>query len=560
MPCESALAATRRVDISASTTGPGNLSDWSNCYNSLHAALAAANANDEIWVAQGIYKPDASTTSVSFVINKDNIRVIGGFAGLAALPSGDPDENDPVQFETILSGLLGTGDSFTANPTGAHTYTNYTNNTINIVKFQNPSGGTLSENTVLKGFTIIGAYGNAILVEGGTPTIRECIVKQNVNTSPGYGAGLRGNANTHPVIRNSTFMENQSSSHGGGIDASGSLTVLNSVFDSNRSDFGAAVHTLSNGEDNYVSSEFSRNISLAGGGGAIAAKGSGGMTRVINCVMFANEVTDAGGAIYIKNGDVEIFNSTIADNEAGFGGGGVRGDDVLVRNSILWNNLGNSQPDQLEASGTADVQYTDIQGGWSGTGNKNEDPKFVSPSSGNYRLQCGTPPSPAINAGHPTSSIIPTDEFDVNEANGTSEITPDRDLAARVVGSRVDMGSYERLIPPCPKDIAPPGGDGEVSTPDLLAVINAWGQCPPGTCPPPCFAEFSGDCLVSTPDLLAIINGWGMCECIAEPPGGIDEMPEEVADCMEICEEDPDFGACVTKCLCAIGYYNEECD
>lgn len=38
---------------------------------------------------------------------------------------------------------------------------------------------------------------------------------------------------------------------------------------------------------------------------------------------------------------------------------------------------------------------------------------------------------------------------------------------------------------PCPADIAPyPGGDGVVNVDDLLAVINAWGDCQPP--PPPC--------------------------------------------------------------------------
>jgi hypothetical protein len=32
--------------------------------------------------------------------------------------------------------------------------------------------------------------------------------------------------------------------------------------------------------------------------------------------------------------------------------------------------------------------------------------------------------------------------------------------------------------PPCPADIAPPGGNGTVNIDDLLAVISAWGACP----------------------------------------------------------------------------------
>lgn len=37
--------------------------------------------------------------------------------------------------------------------------------------------------------------------------------------------------------------------------------------------------------------------------------------------------------------------------------------------------------------------------------------------------------------------------------------------------------------PPCPSDIAPPGGDGHVNVLDLLAIISDWGPCPKD--PPP---------------------------------------------------------------------------
>jgi hypothetical protein len=51
-------------------------------------------------------------------------------------------------------------------------------------------------------------------------------------------------------------------------------------------------------------------------------------------------------------------------------------------------------------------------------------------------------------------------------------------------------------------------GDGTVGVPDLLTVINAWGNCP-DDCPPPCHADITGDCTVGVPDLLFIINNWG---------------------------------------------------
>jgi hypothetical protein len=61
----------------------------------------------------------------------------------------------------------------------------------------------------------------------------------------------------------------------------------------------------------------------------------------------------------------------------------------------------------------------------------------------------------------------------------------------------------------CTGDI---NGSGAVDVNDLLAVINAWGQCPaaPATCPPD-IAPPGGDGVVNVNDLLAVVNAWGPC-------------------------------------------------
>ena len=66
--------------------------------------------------------------------------------------------------------------------------------------------------------------------------------------------------------------------------------------------------------------------------------------------------------------------------------------------------------------------------------------------------------------------------------------------------------------PPCPADIAPDGGDGNVNVADLLSVILNWGACP--VPPDPCPADIApagGDGNVNVADLLLVINSWGPC-------------------------------------------------
>lgn len=54
-------------------------------------------------------------------------------------------------------------------------------------------------------------------------------------------------------------------------------------------------------------------------------------------------------------------------------------------------------------------------------------------------------------------------------------------------------------------------GDGAVSVPDLLNLVNAWGFCQL-PCPPRCAGDITGDCNVTVADLISLLNAWGPCD------------------------------------------------
>jgi hypothetical protein len=197
------------------------------------------------------------------------------------------------------------------------------------------------------------------------------------------------------------------------------------------------------------------------------------------------------------------------------------------------------------------VSYTDISGGWGGSGgnNKNANPLFV---TGTYRLSCGSPNSPCIDEG--LDSNVPGDSKDVDENPGNDSFpTRDRDILFRIINedngtTDVDMGAYEKqtLEGSCPGDIAGNGDgpDGTVDVDDLLEVINNWGDNPStagDAAPAPC-----GNGVIDVDDLLAIINNWGAC---GEPT----DAPETVDDCFDLCEglstESEDWQKCMNVCL-----------
>jgi len=89
-----------------------------------------------------------------------------------------------------------------------------------------------------------------------------------------------------------------------------------------------------------------------------------------NCIISGN---GAGGIVVSERSEPVIRNCTIAGNRGS--GVTVNMSSPTITNSILWDN----QPEQITGTrGYASISYSDVQGGWSGAGNIDADPCFVS--------------------------------------------------------------------------------------------------------------------------------------------------------------------------------------
>jgi len=137
---------------------------------------------------------------------------------------------------------------------------------------------------------------------------------------------------------------------------------------------------------------------------------------------FVNNSADWGGGMYIVESDPEIINSIFWGNTADSGGGGILYNNSvfpIVLHCTFWDNtalagsgIACSSPEQSLPStvqiinsifwdggdelwqndgSTLIVDYSDIQGGYAGTGNINEDPLLMEPASGDFHLQAGSP-------------------------------------------------------------------------------------------------------------------------------------------------------------------------
>ena len=120
---------------------------------------------------------------------------------------------------------------------------------------------------------------------------------------------------------------------------------------------------------------------------------------------FDGEMT---AAVRNAGGSVALTNVTAVDSAVGVAHSS---GSTAVRNCIVYGNT-------AQISGSPTVTYSDVEGGFSGTGNMDKDPVFKSPGMEDYHL---TVASPCIDAGDPGDSYA-------------NEPEPN--------GGRIDMGAY----------------------------------------------------------------------------------------------------------------------
>jgi len=471
-------AMGRTIFVDADATGNNDGSSWANAYNHLQDALSAASSGDQIEVAEGVYKPDQGEgithgdRTATFQL-KNGVIIIGGYAGFG---EPDPDTKDIVGYQTILSGDLNGDDG-----------PDFANNGENSYHVVTSSGS--DETAVLNGFTVTAGnadddiihqpdinYGGGMYNEMGSPTLMNCTFSRNlanqgggmynisdgrpiltnctfIGNRAGYrGGGMLNGKSSRPTLTNCTFKRNHSARDGGGVcNRYGSLaTLIECTFSENNADMGGG---LSNDQcsPTLTNCRFNRNEAWEGGG----MYNFGGRPTLINCTFSGNQAENGGSGMSNegmpekcdpRSGPEDcvdaiwcyptLRNCTFVGNRSGLYGAITNSlqTRATIVNCIVWNNI----PADIIPSyitGSANISYSDVEGGWPGEGNINADPLFIDADGAdnifgtdddNLRL---LPGSPCINAGGNTA-VLPW-------------VFTDLDGNPRIINGIVDMGAYE---------------------------------------------------------------------------------------------------------------------
>ncbi len=245
------------VDANAAPGGDGG--SWENAFIYLQDAIAAANCGYQIYVAQGVYKPDCNSAepdgtgdrTATFQL-KNGVAVRGGFKG----GGGSGNERDIANYKTVLSGDLYSYHVVTADDT--------------------------DETAILEGFTIksgnangssSNSFGGGMFITKASPKVTSCIFTKNRAMS-GTGVYIYRSSTR---FSNCVFYENGQhlEEYGGGVLAVHSSPVFtNCVFTQNAASYG---------------------------GGAIAFKdcNSSPFPRIVNCTFSKNHAWgEPGSGIY----------------------------------------------------------------------------------------------------------------------------------------------------------------------------------------------------------------------------------------------------------------------
>jgi len=122
--------------------------------------------------------------------------------------------------------------------------------------------------------------------------------------------------------------------------------------------------------------------------------------KVYGCLFAGNYAASGGGGIEISSvSQASIHGCTFILNRTSEQGGGILNYSEYTdyQNLVLRSNV----PDQISiGAGDPQIVWSNIEGGWPGEGNIDEDPLFVAPEYGDYRLLWG---SPCIDSGIPDS-------------------------------------------------------------------------------------------------------------------------------------------------------------
>lgn len=273
------------VYVDHSARGRADGGSWAGAFTTIQAGVNAANAGEEVWVAEGTYREN--------VVLKDGVSLCGGFRG------GEKDR-----------GQRNFGENLT------------------VIDAQRDGPCVVAaDECLIDGFALIngdGVEGGGIACNGVSTTIANNVIRDNEAI---LGGGICCVGDAKITVVSNAIVDNTASISGGGIwcDHS-SLTVCRNTISRNRSnalgDGGGGIASRSSSPV-IVANTINDNAADGGGcGGGVYCLS--GFPTIHNNTIHGNAASDSGGGIYLQWSTAAVIaNKTTANRADGAGGGGI---------------------------------------------------------------------------------------------------------------------------------------------------------------------------------------------------------------------------------------------
>ena len=447
------------IHVDADSRPGGDGLSWPTAFQDLQDALSLAagiNGEVQIWIADGVYKPDGGTDnrSLSFFLH-DDVGLYGGFAGGEL----SLDERDIKANVAILSGAVGdkTPDD----------------NSFHVVTAQAVDGAILDGLTIADGNALDPGNCNGDVCDGGglrtvaaTMSVRQSRF-QGCIASRGGAFGLTNGSTV--AFELCEFVGNTATFVGGAGNGSGGsfvdclfegnsaatiggactvaqddqdLTFTGCDFIGNTSGGWAGAVSVAFDHAVFTDCHFEQNIAQQHGGAVDIGNDLSSVT-MIGCTLIDNaSLTERGGAVFGDDvGAVTIVDCHLEGNSSDMRGGG-----VYVRNSLPLTVTGSSftanssgseggaihaaETDVLISECTFDANHADLRGGGVNTGDETTGSILSCSFEGNTASSGG---GLSLN-GDLNETIVRNCEFITNEADsGGGGVEASFDSVAAIV-------------------------------------------------------------------------------------------------------------------------------
>ena len=439
-----------------STTGSDSTGDGSadNPFATIQEGIDGAVNGDTVLVAAGIYEGGIviSNKSISLIgesreetklnqpISSPQISIVDCQAGTTRVEnfiiehgssnngggiysSGSTVEIDSVDFSYNSSSTNGAAINSiestvkVQNSTFSHNESNDLGGSIYVDPLTTCEiyNSSFDNNEALWGGAIATVGGGKLLVEGCNISFNTAS-GNNPNPNESYptfggGGGIYQEWSDSLEIYDSEITNNTAATGAGGgiaVYLSNDVTIDNIVLSDNSSSGpnypsgggGAAFYRADNVL--FENSIIANNVSNHNSGGGIFLGSESGQASIVvyatfNRLTLVNNSALSGGAIFCWSAILNLYNSTLAQNEASnseWSGGGLASHYVSRPNiisSLFYNNIPNSIHNGYPQTPVL-VAYSLVQEQWAGWGNLIDiDPLFCDPDSGDYSLAENSP-------------------------------------------------------------------------------------------------------------------------------------------------------------------------